>query len=195
MSAVFSRTPMLELSLGAGLWDHNAAVQIRCSCSSWPEHIQVFETLGLYHLNEFRKSIYVTLDHKTSHNGQFYKIKIIHILLSIDVWFVMIGWYLAEIQLFENLDSEGAKKNQNIKKITFKDVQIKFLAMHITNQKWSFDIFMVGNVQNIFMDHDLYLISMDFWHKIKINHFDPYNVLLAIATNIPVLLMTSSRFT
>ncbi len=29
--------------------------------------------------------------------------------LSIDVWFVMIGQYLAEIQLFENLESEGAK--------------------------------------------------------------------------------------
>ncbi len=31
--------------------------------------------------------------------------------LSIDVWFVMIGLYLAEIQLFENLKSEGAKKS------------------------------------------------------------------------------------
>ncbi len=30
--------------------------------------------------------------------------------LSIDVWFVMIGQYLAEIQLFENLESEGEKK-------------------------------------------------------------------------------------
>ncbi len=30
--------------------------------------------------------------------------------LSIDVWFVMIGQYLAGIQLFENLESEGANK-------------------------------------------------------------------------------------
>ncbi len=30
----------------------------------------------------------------------------------------------------------------------------------------------------------------DFWHKRKIDNFDPYNVFLAIATNIPVLLMT-----
>jgi len=30
--------------------------------------------------------------------------------MSIDVWFVMIGQYLADIQLFENLESEGAKK-------------------------------------------------------------------------------------
>ncbi len=57
----------------------------------------------------------------------------------------MIGQYLAEIQLFENLESEGAKKNLNIEKITFKVVQIKFLAMHINNQKLSFDIFFVGN--------------------------------------------------
>ncbi len=47
----------------------------------------------------------------------------------------MIGQYLAEIQLFENLESEGAKKNLNIEKIAFKVVQMKFLAMHITNQK------------------------------------------------------------
>ncbi len=42
------------------------------------------------------------------------------------------------------------QKNLNIEKITFKIVQMKSLAMHITNQKWSFDIFMVGNLQNIF---------------------------------------------
>ncbi len=42
------------------------------------------------------------------------------------------------------------QKNLNIEKIAFKVVQMKFLAMHITNQK--FDIFMVGNLQNILMD-------------------------------------------
>ncbi len=67
---------------------------------------------------------------------------------------------------------------------------MKFLAMHITNQKWSFDIFTVGNVQNIFMEYDHYLVSWWFWHKGKIDNFYPYNVFLAIATNIPVLLMT-----
>ncbi len=50
------------------------------------------------------------------------------------------------------------QKNHNIEKITFKVVQM-FLAMHITNQKLSFDIFTVGNLQNIFMEHDLYLMS------------------------------------
>ncbi len=56
----------------------------------------------------------------------FSKLRFIHHMnkLSIDVWFVMIGQYLAEIQLFENIE-----------KITFKVVQTKFLAMHITNQK------------------------------------------------------------
>ncbi len=36
---------------------------------------------------------------------------------------------------------------------------MKSLVVHIINQKISFDIFTVGNVQNIFMEHDLYLIS------------------------------------
>ncbi len=52
------------------------------------------------------------------------------------------------------------QKNLNIEKIAFKVVQIKFLAMHITYQKLSFDIFMVGNLQSIFMEHDLYLIIL-----------------------------------
>ncbi len=49
--------------------------------------------------------------------------------------------------IFENLESEGGK-NQNIEKISFKVVQIKLLV----------DIFTVGNLQNILMEHDLYLI-------------------------------------
>ncbi len=36
---------------------------------------------------------------------------------------------------------------------------MKFLAMNIINQKLSFDIFTVGNLQNLFMEHDLYLMS------------------------------------
>ncbi len=75
---------------------------------------------------------------------------------SVDVWFVRIRQYLAEIQLFENL---RVQKNRNIEKIAFKVVQMKFLAMRITNQKFSFDIFTVGNLQNVFMEHNLYLVS------------------------------------
>ncbi len=52
------------------------------------------------------------------------------------------------------------QKNLNIEKIIFKVVQMKFLAMHITNQKLSFDIFMVGNLLNIFMEHDLNILMI-----------------------------------
>ncbi len=38
------------------------------------------------------------------------------------------------------------QKTQNIEKIAFKVVQMKFLAMHITNQKLSFDIFTAWNM-------------------------------------------------
>ncbi len=71
------------------------------------------------------------------------------------------------------------QKNRNIDKIAFKVVQMKFLAMHITNQKLSFDIFTVGNSLNIFMEHDLNY------------NFDPYNVFLAIVTHIPQRLNTA----
>ncbi len=47
----------------------------------------------------------------------------------------------------------------NIEKITFNVVQMKFLPMHIINQKLRFNIFTVGNLQNIFMEHDIYLMS------------------------------------
>ncbi len=65
----------------------------------------------------------------------------------------MTGRYLAEMQLFENLESEGAKKSWENRS------EKKCLAMHIPNQKFSFDIFTVGNLQNILMEHDLYLMS------------------------------------
>ncbi len=57
--------------------------------------------------------------------------------------------------IFGNL---RVQKNLNIEKIIFKVVQMKFLAMHITNQKFSFDIFTVGNLQNIFMEHDINIL-------------------------------------
>ncbi len=98
-------------------------------------------------------------DHKTSHKGQLFEIEIYLpesqiSKLSVYVWFVRTGQYLAVIQLFENLKSQWA--NIFWKKIAFKVVQMKFLAMHITNQKLCLDIFTVGNLQNILMEHDLY---------------------------------------
>ncbi len=61
--------------------------------------------------------INVAMDHKTSHKGTFFKIEIYTPseswinTFSIDVWFVRTGQYLVEIQLFENMESEGAKKS------------------------------------------------------------------------------------
>ncbi len=52
------------------------------------------------------------------------------------------------------------QKNLNIEKIIFKVVQMKFLAMHITDQKLSFDIFTVVNLLNIFMEHDLNILMI-----------------------------------
>ncbi len=78
--------------------------------------------------------LYVTLDYKTNLKCQFFEIEIYTSSesrinnLSIDVWFVMIGQYLKIWNL-------RVQENLNIEKIIFKVVQIKFLAMHITNQK------------------------------------------------------------
>ncbi len=66
---------------------------------------------------------------------------------------------------------------------------MKFIAMHITNQKLSFYIFMVGNVLKIFMEHALNIL-MIFVIKEKciiLTHI----VLLSISTNIAVLRMTA----
>ncbi len=53
------------------------------------------------------------MDHKISDKGQFYASYESRInWLSIDAWFVRMGQYLAEIQLFEYLESEGAKKSK-----------------------------------------------------------------------------------
>ncbi len=56
--------------------------------------------------------------------GQFFKNENIHNTLfsqlSDYVWFVMIGQCLTEIQLFENLESEGAKKNYILRKLPLK---------------------------------------------------------------------------
>ncbi len=65
----------------------------------------------------------------------------------------MIGQYLKIWNLRK-------QKNLNIEKIIFKVVQIKFIAMHITNQKLCFDIFTVGNLQNILMKHDLNVLMI-----------------------------------
>ncbi len=52
------------------------------------------------------------------------------------------------------------QKNLNIEKIIFKVVQMKFLAMHITNQKISFDKLTVKKNHNIFIEHDLNILMI-----------------------------------
>ncbi len=61
--------------------------------------------------------LYVTLKHKTSHKGTFFEIEI---YTAYESWINKRSKYFAEIQLFENLESEGAKKNLNTEKIAFK---------------------------------------------------------------------------
>ncbi len=100
--------------------------------------------------------INVTLEYKTS---QFFKIEIYASSdswinnISIDVWFIMIGQYLKIWNL-------RMQKNLDIEEIIFKVVQMEFLAMHITNQKISFDLYTVGNLLNIFLEHDLNILMI-----------------------------------
>ncbi len=77
--------------------------------------------------------------------------------------------------ILENLESEGAKKYLNSEKIIFKV---------LINVYYNFFFFL----QNIFMEHDLNILMI--FDKRKIYNIDPYNVLLAIATNIPQRLNT-----
>ncbi len=77
---------------------------------------------------------------------------------GLENWVKLISYSVLAIEKnYKNLESEGAKKNVNSEKITFKVVQMNFLAMHITNQVLHFYRFAVGNVQYIFMEHDVYL--------------------------------------
>ncbi len=64
-------------------------------------------------------------------------------MISIDVWSVRMAQYLRYNYL--KIWNLRGQKNLNIDKITFKVGQIKFLAMHIINQKFTFNIFTVGN--------------------------------------------------
>ncbi len=77
-----------------------------------------------------------------------------------------------------------AQKNLNIEKIIFKVVQMKFLAMHITNKN-SFDLFIVKHfTKYLHGTWSLPNILMIFGIKERWIIFEPYNVFLAIATNI-----------
>uniref|UniRef100_A0A8C2J1Q5 Cationic amino acid transporter 2 n=1 Tax=Cyprinus carpio TaxID=7962 RepID=A0A8C2J1Q5_CYPCA len=81
--------------------------------------------------------------------------------LSGDTWIRFSIWMAIGTYNYLKIWNPRVQKNQNIEKIVFNVVQMKFFAMNITNQKLSFDIYdiyMVRNVQSIFMEHDFYLI-------------------------------------
>ncbi len=136
-----------DKSCGAGI----VLGHVLCHYPGW---VQSRDVTWLHHYT----MTFLTLEHKTSHKGTFFEIEIYTSSeswinnLSIDVWFVRIGLFLAEIQLWYlyliQIWNLRVLKNQNIEKIAFKVVQMKFLAMHITNQKLSFDIVMIWNLQN-----------------------------------------------
>ncbi len=126
--------------------------------TSWratAEFEEVVKVLGTSQINRWAQ---------TSHTGQFSESEI-YTSSELIIFPLMYG--LLWLEIWENLESEGAKKSKYWE-ITFKVVQMKFLAMHITNQKLSFDIFMIGHLQNIFMEHDLYLISLWFLYNWQI---------------------------
>ncbi|XDV46670.1 hypothetical protein PO909_014513, partial [Leuciscus waleckii] len=80
-------------------------------------------------------------------------------MFSIDVWFVRIGQYLVEIQLL-NIWNLRVQNNRNIEKISFKVVHLCSRLCSIHSQKHMFYIFQVGNLQNIFMEHDLNILMI-----------------------------------
>ncbi len=70
--------------------------------------------------------LFVMQDHKTSHKGQCFEMKIYTSL-------VRIGQYLAEIHYLK-IWNLRVHKNLNLEKIAFKVVQMKCLVIHITKQ-------------------------------------------------------------
>ncbi len=133
----------------------------------------------------------VTLDYKTSHKGQFrnwdlckfWKLnqKDCHWSMFCDertifgqditIFKAAICWS-KKTKYWENCPNEVLSYTYYLSKILFWYIYGRKFTKYI-NGTWS-----------------LLNVRMFSWHKIQINHFDPYNVFLAIATNIPQRLKT-----
>lgn len=62
-------------------------------------------------------------------------------------------------------ETDGSKMSLCIEKINILNIffyvcQIKFFGMHATSQQLHFDVFTVVHLQNVFMEHDLYFLSL-----------------------------------
>ncbi len=83
----------------------------------------------------------------------------------------MVCWEMTvDIQLFEYLESEGAKK-WNIEKIAFKLVQMKFLAMHIYIRQFTKYIYRTWSLLNILMMFDIKEKSMILIHTCFVGYY------------------------
>ncbi len=138
----------------------------------------------------FKRYKHVALDHKASHKDHiFFLLRCIHYLKAEYIRFpLMYGLLGSDIWNLKIWNLRVKKKYIYIYCTNhLYSYQIKFLAMHITKPKIGY-IYSRKCTKYLHGTWSLLNILMIF--DIKINHFDPYNVLLAIATNIAMWLMT-----
>ncbi len=96
------------------------------------------------------------LGSQNSHKGQFIEIEINNLRaerISFPLMYDLFEYdTICPKYNYLNIWNLSVQINQNIEKIAFKVFQMKFLAMHITNRKLSFDI-------HIFFLYEIYKIS------------------------------------
>ncbi len=104
-----------------------------------------------------KKDLYIfDFESQNSHKGQFIEIEINNLRaewISFPLMYDLFEYdTICPKYNYLNIWNLSVQINLNIEKIAFKVVQMKFLAMHITNRKLSFDI-------HIFFFYEIYKIS------------------------------------